>query len=123
MILLFAVRNTKPIQKTYIKSRVNRQSVLGAITLAQQRLKLYSKVPPNGLVLYTGTIMTDEGKEKKFHTEALNALWESEDKFGFIVMDGNGLSIGSVDLPKKYRRGAQSAARFVGFGEKSVKTM
>lgn len=33
-----------------IKSRVNRQSVLGAITSAQQRLKLYNKVPPNGLV-------------------------------------------------------------------------
>ena len=28
-----------------IKSRVNRQSVLGAITSAQQRLKLYNKVP------------------------------------------------------------------------------
>lgn len=27
-----------------IKSRVNRQSVLGAITSAQQRLKLYTKV-------------------------------------------------------------------------------
>lgn len=48
-----------------IKNRVNRQSVLGAITSAQQRLKLYNKVPPNGLVLYTGTILTDDGKEKK----------------------------------------------------------
>ena len=28
-----------------IKNRVNRQSVLGAITSAQQRLKLYNKVP------------------------------------------------------------------------------
>ena len=33
-----------------IKSRVNRLSVLGAITSVQHRLKLYSKVPPNGLV-------------------------------------------------------------------------
>ncbi|KAK2416011.1 eukaryotic peptide chain release factor subunit 1-3 [Trifolium repens] len=48
-----------------IKSRVNRQSVLGAITSAQQKLKLYNKVPPNGLVLYIGTVVTDEGKEKK----------------------------------------------------------
>lgn len=39
-----------------IKSRVNRQSVLAAITSAQQRLKLYNKVPTNGLVLYTGTL-------------------------------------------------------------------
>ncbi|CAK9199371.1 unnamed protein product [Sphagnum troendelagicum] len=37
-----------------IKNRVNRQSVLGAITSAQLRLKLHNKVPPNGLVLYTG---------------------------------------------------------------------
>ncbi|MBA0616884.1 hypothetical protein Godav_026371 [Gossypium davidsonii] len=129
-----------------IKSRVNRQSVLGAITSAQQRLKLYSKVPPNGLVLYTGTIVTEDGKEKKvtidfepfrpinaslylcdnkFHTEALNELLESDDKFGFIVMDGNGTLFGtlsgnarevlhkfSVDLPKKHGRGGQSALRF-----------
>ncbi|KAE8695066.1 Eukaryotic peptide chain release factor subunit 1 [Hibiscus syriacus] len=70
-----------------IKSRVNRQSVLGAITSAQQRLKLYSKVPPNGLVLYTGTI---------FYTEVLNELLESDDKFGFIVMDGNGTLFGTL---------------------------
>ncbi|WJX71828.1 Ethylene-responsive transcription factor 13 [Trifolium repens] len=129
-----------------IKSRVNRQSVLGAITSAQQRLKLYNKVPPNGLVLYTGTIVTDDGKEKKvtidfepfrpinaslylcdnkFHTKALNELLESDDKFGFIVMDGNGTLFGtlsgntrevlhkfSVDLPKKHGRGGQSALRF-----------
>ena len=117
-----------------IKSRVNRLSVLSAITSAQQRLKLYTKVsfvlglichaedgeiyfrshapprasrispfqvPPNGLVVYTGTIMTDDGKEKKvnidfepfkpintslylcdnkFHTEALNELLESDNK-------------------------------------------
>uniref|UniRef100_A0A0E0JTG2 eRF1/Pelota-like N-terminal domain-containing protein n=1 Tax=Oryza punctata TaxID=4537 RepID=A0A0E0JTG2_ORYPU len=129
-----------------IKSRVNRQSVLAAITSAQQRLKLYNRVPPNGLVLYTGTIVTEEGKEKKvtfdfepfrpinaslylcdnkFHTEALNELLESDDKFGFIIMDGNGTLFGtlsgnsrevlhkfSVDLPKKHGRGGQSALRF-----------
>uniref|UniRef100_M8C7N4 Eukaryotic peptide chain release factor subunit 1-2 n=1 Tax=Aegilops tauschii TaxID=37682 RepID=M8C7N4_AEGTA len=129
-----------------IKSRVNRQSVLAAITSAQQRLKLYSRVPPNGLVLYTGTVVTDDGKEKKvtfdfepfrpinaslylcdnkFHTEALSELLESDDRFGFIVMDGNGTLYGtlsgssrevvykfSVDLPKKHGRGGQSALRF-----------
>ena len=89
-----------------IKSRVNRLSVLGAITSTQQRLKLYTKVPPNGLVLYCGTVVSDEGKEKrmnidfepfkpintslylcdnKFHTEALNELLEDDEKFGFIV--------------------------------------
>lgn len=73
-----------------IKSRVNRLSVLGAITSVQQRLKLYAKgmcyylclfswltlitffdfpVPPNGLVIYCGTIVTEEGKEKKVNID------------------------------------------------------
>jgi len=146
-----------------IKSRVNRLSVLGAITSTQQRLKLYSRVPLNGLVVYCGTIITEEGKERrvnidfepfkpintslylcdnKFHTEALDELLEDDDKFGFIVMDGNGSLYGtlqgnnrevlhkfSVDLPKKHDhyvacslkilfwvnrhgRGGQSALRF-----------
>jgi len=129
-----------------IKSRVNRQSVLSAITSTQQRLKLYNKVPPNGLVVYCGEILTQEGKERKvnidfepfkpintslylcdnkFHTEALAELLESDQKFGFIIMDGNGALFGtlsgntreivhkfSVDLPKKHGRGGQSALRF-----------
>ena len=52
-----------------IKSRVNRQSVLGAITSTQQRLKLYNKVPPNGLVVYCGEIITAEGKEKRINMD------------------------------------------------------
>ena len=39
-----------------IKSRVNRLSVLGAITSTQQRLKLYNRVPPNGLVVFCGYV-------------------------------------------------------------------
>jgi len=129
-----------------IKSRVNRLSVLGAITSTQNRLKLYNRVPNNGLVIYCGTIVTNEGKEKKvnidfepfkpintslylcdnkFHTEPLNELLESDDKFGFIIIDGNRSLFGvlagntrtvlhkvSVDLPKKHGRGGQSALRF-----------
>ena len=52
-----------------IKSRVNRLSVLGAITSAQQKLKLYTRVPNNGLVLYCGTILTDDGKEKRVNID------------------------------------------------------
>eukprot|EP00375_Theileria_parva_P002636 XP_765317.1 eukaryotic peptide chain release factor [Theileria parva strain Muguga] len=140
-----------------IKSRVNRLSVLSAITSTMQRnihtskykilgLKLYRNTPPNGLVVYCGTVITDDGKEKKvsidfepfkpintslylcdnkFHVESLNELLESDDKFGFIVMDGNGALYGTiqgstkevlhsftVDLPKKHGRGGQSALRF-----------
>ncbi|KAI8893017.1 peptide chain release factor eRF1/aRF1 [Globomyces pollinis-pini] len=35
-----------------IQSRVNRLSVLGALTSIKERLKLYTKVPTNGLVIY-----------------------------------------------------------------------
>ena len=47
------------------QSRVNRLSVLSAITSTQQRLKLYNRVPNNGLVLYCGTVLTEDGKEKQ----------------------------------------------------------
>lgn len=129
-----------------IKSRVNRLSVLSAITSTQQKLKLFNSIPKNGLVLYCGEVLTDEGKEKKltiafepfkpintslymcdnkFHVEALAELLEADDRFGFIVMDGNGSLFGAlsgntreiihkftVDLPKKHGRGGQSALRF-----------
>merc|ERR1719245_2860860 len=129
-----------------IKSRTNRLSVLGAITSTLQRLKLYNRTPPNGLILYCGEMITEDGKEKKvtidfepfkpinttmylcdnkFHTEDLAELLESDDRFGFLIMDGNGALYGtlqgnhrevlhkfSVDLPKKHGRGGQSAMRF-----------
>lgn len=97
--------------------------------------------------------MTDEGKEKKvnisfepfkpintslylcdnkFHTEALAELLESDQSFGFIIMDGNGSLFGtlsgntrtvihkiSVDLPKKHGRGGQSALRFARLREEA----
>lgn len=103
-------------------------------------------MPDNGLVVYCGTIVTEDGKERKinidfepfkpintslylcdnkFHTEALSDLMEDDQKFGFIVMDGNGSLFGTVcgntrevlhkftvDLPKKHGRGGQSALRF-----------
>jgi len=100
-----------------IKSRVNRLSVLSAITSAQQRLKLYNRVPENGLVIYVGEVTAEDGKTKKlsihfepfkpintslylcdnkFHTEALNELLEDDNTFGFIIMDGNGCLYGTL---------------------------
>ena len=72
------------------------------------------QVPPNGLVVYTGTILTDEGKEKKvnidfepfkpintslylcdnkFHTEALNELLESDSTCAFSPLPRQGLGL------------------------------
>ncbi|GAM25442.1 hypothetical protein SAMD00019534_086170, partial [Acytostelium subglobosum LB1] len=130
----------------HIKSRVNRISVQNAISAAQSKLKLYNNVPANGLVIYCGQITTDDGKDKrvnidiepfkpintslylcdnKFHTAALGELLESDEKYGFIIVDGNGALFGvlcgntrtvlhkiTVDLPKKHGRGGQSALRF-----------
>jgi len=60
-----------------------------------------------------------------FHTEELKDLLTDNDKFGFLIMDGNGSLFGTlqgntktvlnkflVDLPKKHGRGGQSANRF-----------
>jgi peptide chain release factor subunit 1 len=128
-----------------IKSRVNRQSVMSAITSTQAKLKRYSRTPKNGLVIYCGEASKD-GKPKKlnidfepfkpmtqkvymcddhFHTEYLGELLEDSDRFGFVIMDGNGINIYSVcgtdterlakyevDLTSKTRRGGQSALRF-----------
>lgn len=100
-----------------IKSRVNRLSVLSAITSVQNRLKLYQRVPTNGLVIYCGTIITEDGKERKvnidfepfkpinttlylcdnkFHTDPLTHLLADDEKFGFIIMDGSSSLFGTL---------------------------
>ena len=96
---------------TNIKSRVNRLSVLSAITSAQTRLKQYKQTPPNGLALFCGEVVADDGKSKKlvldieppkpltrklylcdnkFHLEALTEMLNDDETFGFIIIDGNG---------------------------------
>ena len=63
--------------------------------------------------------------QSSFETEPLNALLEDDDKFGFIIVDGNGVLYATlqgnnkeihqrvpVQLPKKHGRGGQSANRF-----------
>jgi len=63
--------------------------------------------------------------DNKFHTEALFELMDSDQKYGFIIMDGSSTLFGSlsgntrevlqrfsVELPSKHGRGGQSALRF-----------
>ena len=76
-------------------------------------LKLYKNTPENGLCLFCGVILQEDGKTEKkvtydlepykplhaniykcqntFHTEPLEALLEDDEKFGFIIIDGNGI--------------------------------
>ncbi|CDW89307.1 eukaryotic release factor 1 [Stylonychia lemnae] len=130
-----------------IKSRITRQSVITAITSTKEKLKLYRQTPTNGLCIYCGVILMEDGKTEKkinfdfepfrpinqfmyfcggkFQTEPLTTLLADDDKFGFIIVDGNGalyatlqgnsreiLQKITVELPKKHRKGGQSSVRF-----------
>lgn len=96
-----------------IKSKQTRTSVCSAITSTKEKLKLYKSVPPNGLVLFCGVIELGDGKSEKkitidiepfkpintfsyrcqntFETAPLAAILEDDEKFGFVVVDGNGV--------------------------------
>ena len=129
-----------------IKSRVTRQHVIDALASATEKLRLYNWTPNNGLVIYCGLVQLPQGGEKMikidlepfkpintslyrcdniFHTDELKSLLEEDDKFGFLIMDGNGSLFGTlqgntktiinkftVDLPKKHSKGGQSSNRF-----------
>lgn len=129
-----------------IKSRVNRLSVQTAIVSTLQMMKPFSRTPSNGIAFFCGEIVTADGKEKKvsisfephkpiqtslylcdnkFHVDPLADLVKSDDRNGFLIMDGSGCLYASlegntknvlgsfaVQLPKKHGRGGQSAARF-----------
>ena len=103
---------------TNIKSRVNRLSVLTAITSAQQKLKGITKLPENGLVLFCGeAFINSANKTKKictlidpvkpllvkmymcdsrFHTEPLYDQLSDDKKYGFIIVDGKGALFGTL---------------------------
>jgi len=100
-----------------IKSRLNRQSVETAISSAQTKLKLYSKLPKNGLAIFTGIGMIN-GQEKTisvdfeplyslkhslykcdsiFHTENLEEqLQFSSETVGYIIISGHSCLFGAV---------------------------
>lgn len=100
-----------------IKSRVNKLSVLSAITSVIQKLKLYTRVPENGLIVYCGNVIAEDGKEKKviydieppraintsmykcdnkFHIDVLANLMTDNTSYGIIVMDGNGVMYAKI---------------------------
>lgn len=99
-----------------IKSRVNRLSVLSAISSAQQKLKLFNSVPNRGLVLLCGTVDTPKGEKKVsiafepprpvprflylcdsvFHLEDMVSSLEDNTRYGFLIVDGEGALFMSV---------------------------
>ena len=46
-----------------IKSRVTRQNVTDALYSTKERLSLYNRTPPNGLIIYCGLVQMPNGGE------------------------------------------------------------
>lgn len=107
-----AFLNQEHSQAANIKSKTTMNSVQSAITSTREKIKLYKNTPTNGLIIFCGMILMDDNKtekkitldiepfrpaqaflykcENKFHAECLSYLLEDDEKFGFIIVDGNG---------------------------------
>jgi len=89
-----------------------------SLTRIKIELRLYKNIPTNGLALFCGVIETGDGKgEKKitldiepfkplttfsyrcqttFEVAPLLSLMDDDEKFGFIIVDGNGVLYATV---------------------------
>jgi peptide chain release factor subunit 1 len=94
-----------------IKSDTTRSNVQDAITKTQQRLKLFRKVPKNGIVIFSGSIpQNGPGSERnetyvltplepitinlyrcdsRFHTEHLQEMLKVKEVYGILLMDSS----------------------------------
>jgi peptide chain release factor subunit 1 len=102
-----------------IKSDTTRKNVQDAITKATQRLKLFKKVPENGIVIFCGAIPQNggPGSEKietyvikppgpiqvylyrcdaRFHTEYLQEFLREKETYGILVMDSSAATYATV---------------------------
>ena len=101
-----------------IKSTTTRKNVQDAITKVTQRVKLFKKVPENGLVIFCGAIpQNGPGSEKietyvisppepiqvylyrcdaKFHTEHLREFLKEKETYGVIVLDASGAAFATL---------------------------
>lgn len=114
---------TKNLHQEYgtasnIKSRKTRNNVLDALERVMQRLRLFRKLPANGLVIFCGAIpQNGEGSEKietyvieppeplliyyyrcdqRFYTEPLHEMLREKECYGILVIDGNQAAIGTL---------------------------
>lgn len=101
-----------------IKDRVNRLSVLDAITSTKEILRSYKMMTDFGLCVFCGKIKMENQKTAKkikivfepfkpvktkiyncgdkFDTSVLERLVESHDSYGFGIIDGNGILLGKL---------------------------
>lgn len=101
-----------------IKDRVNRLSVLDALTSTKEILKGFKSTTDNGLCIFCGKIKMPGQKTikkikivfepykpvktkiyncgDKFDTSVLERLLESHETYGFAIIDGNGFLFGKL---------------------------
>jgi len=101
-----------------IKSTTTRKNVQDAIVKTQQRLKLFKKVPGNGLVIFCGAIpQNGAGSERietyviiplepisiylyrcdsKFHTEHLQEMLREKETYGILLIDASAASFAKL---------------------------
>jgi len=101
-----------------IKSTTTRKNVQDAITKTSQRLKMFKKVPENGLVIFCGAIpQNGPGSERietyvltppepikiylyrcdsRFHTEHLEELLKERETFGILALDSSAATYASL---------------------------
>jgi len=102
-----------------IKSRATRKNVQDAIERVTQRLKLYKRPPPTGLIIFCGAIPQDgAGTERmetyvleppkpigiyyyrcdnRFHTEPLFDLLKERESYGILVIDSTEAVIAKLE--------------------------
>jgi peptide chain release factor subunit 1 len=101
-----------------IKSTTTRKNVQDAIVKSQQRLKLFKKVPENGLVIFCGAIpQNGAGSERietyviiplepisvylyrcdsRFHTEHLQEMLREKETYGILLLDASAATFATL---------------------------
>jgi peptide chain release factor subunit 1 len=101
-----------------IKSTTTRKNVQDAIIKVQQRLKLFKKVPENGLVIFCGAVLQNgAGSEKietyviippepiniylyrcdsRFHTEHLQEQLREKETYGILLIDASAATLATL---------------------------
>ncbi len=104
-----------------IKDSRTRNNVQGSLERAIRTLRLYKRVPPNGLVIFVGNASTDESKidirvwtveppeplmqriyrcDQTFKTDILKEFLEYKEVYGLVVMDRREATIGLLKGPR-----------------------
>ncbi len=104
-----------------IKDSRTRNNVQGSLERAVRTLRLYKRIPPNGIVIFVGNASTDESKidirvwtveppeplmqriyrcDQTFKTDILKEFLEYKEVYGLVVMDRREATIGILKGPR-----------------------